>query len=169
MLEKLDLSEFMVNPFKFFKFDNAICCVGNMNLHNGLTIGWGQFGVLWSKNVSSVYIKPTRYSFNIANNSEYFSIITFKKDIHKDIMKSFGTLSGKDVNKDELNNLHPYILDNCICYEEAELIITCKKIAQIPITKDNILDSVSYKRYYEVDNLIHTEYIGEIIGIYQNK
>lgn len=166
MFNKIDINNYNVNIFKTFKLDNAIAVFGSLENHNGLSIGWGTLGTLWSRNVATVYVKPTRYSFEFANSSDYFSIIWFDESIHKKAIKVFGTLSGRDVNKDDIVNLNPLELDNCTIYKEAKVIITLKKISSHSITKEEIFDKEVYDKYYSSDNLIHSEYIGEVIGVY---
>lgn len=143
--------------------EGALIVAGTVENHNNMTIGWATQGILWSKPVIISYVKPTRYTFDFCNNNETFSICYFNN--RKEILKECGTKSGRDVNKDELCNLHPIVLDECIAYEEASLIITCKKIYQDDFYKEKFLDKNIIDKRYQ-DGLIHRFYIGEVINVY---
>lgn len=166
MFKKINACDIEGNAIKLFKNDCPIVVFGNLEHHNGLTVAWGTLGSLWSKDVATVYVKPTRYSFNFANECEYFSIMWFD-EIKESVNKVFGFMSGRDVNKEKLCNLTPIVLDNAVCFEEASLIIVCKKIYQNPIDKNNILSEEVLNKPLYKDNLFHSEYFGEIIGVYK--
>lgn len=166
MFKKIQAHEIEGNSIKIFKVDHPIVVFGDIANHNGLTVAWGSIGCLWSKDIATVYVKPTRYSFEFANKCEYFSIMWFdeKRD---EINKVFGTLSGKNVNKEELCKLTPVELDGAVVYEEASLAIICKKIYQNPLNKDAILSQEVLDKPLYSDGLFHSEYFGEIISVYK--
>ena len=169
MLEKINIFDVNENAAKLFKVDNPIAVFGDINSHNGLTVAWGTLGCLWSKDIATVYVKPNRYSFEFANNCEYFSIIWFNEQQRKEINRIYGSMSGRDVNKEVLAGLTPVELDNAVGYKEASLIIICKKIYQNPIVKESILsEEVVNKPLYQ-DGLFHNEYFGEIVSVYKRK
>lgn len=166
MFNKIRPEDICDNAIKLFKDDKPICVCGDLEKHNGLTIAWGSIGSLWRKNIATIYIKPTRYTFKFANECEYFSIMWFDEDKQKEINKVFGTLSGRDVDKEKLCNLKPINLDNAVAYAEAKMVMVCKKIYQNTFLKENIFDeNVVNMPLYE-DGLFHSEYIGEIISVY---
>ena len=166
MFKKILAHEIEGNSIKIFKMDHPIVVFGDFNHHNGLTVAWGSIGCLWSKDISTVYVKPTRYSFEFANQCEYFTIMWF--DNRKDeINKVFGAMSGRDVNKEQLCNLTPFELDGGVAYKEASLIIVCKKIYQSPLDKNAILSEEVLNKPLYSDGLFHSEYFGEIVGVYK--
>lgn len=144
--------------------EGALILVGTKEYHNNMTIGWATQGILWSKPVIISYVKPTRYTFEFCNENEYFTICYF--DNRRDVLRECGTKSGRDFNKDELCNLNIVELDQTIAYEEASLVIICKKIYQDDFKEPNFLDkSIIEKRYQ--DGLIHRFYIGEVVNVYK--
>ncbi len=166
MFEKITSYEIEGNAIKLFKIDCPIVVFGDINNHNGLTVAWGNLGCLWSKEIATVFVKPTRYSFEFANLSDYFTIMWFD-ELKDDVNKVFGFMSGRDVNKEELCNLTPFEIDNAVGYKEASLIVVCKKIYQNPINKNNILSEEVLNKPLYKDGLFHHEYFGEIIGVYK--
>lgn len=166
MLNKIDITELKENVVDLFKNKAAICVSGTASNHNGLAIAWGCLGSLWKKDVAIVYVKPTRYTYEFMENNDYFSIMWFDEPLHTDVIKVFGSTSGKDVNKEELSGLSLLMIDDCPCYEQASLIITCRKIYSNKIDEkliksDDVLNLNVYK-----DKVFHSEYIGEILGVY---
>jgi flavin reductase (DIM6/NTAB) family NADH-FMN oxidoreductase RutF len=166
MFNKILAHEIEGNSIKLFKIDHPIVVFGDINHHNGLTVAWGSIGCLWSKDIATVYVKPTRYSFEFANQCEYFTIMWFD-DRKDEINKVFGAMSGRDVNKEQLCNLTPFELDGGVAYKEASLIIVCKKIYQNPLDKDAILSEEVLNKPLYSDGLFHSEYFGEIVGVYK--
>ena len=164
MFEKVLFKDVQNLIYEKLSTEGALIVAGTLENHNNMTIGWATHGVLWSKPVIISYVKPTRYTFDFCNSNDTFSICYF--DDRKDILKECGTKSGRDVNKDDLCSLHPITLDETTCYQEASLIITCRKIYQDDFYKEHFLDeSIIEKRYQ--DGLIHRFYIGEVINVYK--
>ena len=166
MFNKILAHEIEGNSIKLFKMDHPVVVFGDINHHNGLTVAWGSIGCLWSKDIATVNVKPTRYSFEFANQCEYFTIMWFD-DRKDEINKVFGAMSGRDVNKEQLCNLTPFELDGGVAYKEASLIIVCKKIYQSPLDKNAILSEEVLNKPLYSDGLFHSEYFGEIVGVYK--
>ena len=47
---------------------------------NAMTASWGTLGVLWNKPVCICYIRPQRYTYGLAEESERLSFSFFGKD-----------------------------------------------------------------------------------------
>ena len=166
MFEKVNFSEVQNEMYEKLSNEGCLLLVGTKEHHNNMTIGWATHGVLWSKPVIISYVKPTRYTYEFSNKYDTFSICYFEND--RETLKICGTKSGRDINKDEVCNLHPVLLDGEIAYEEASLVITCKKLYQDDFKKENFLDMSIYdKRYF--DDLPHRFYVGEVINVYRKK
>lgn len=164
MFEKVEFKSIQNLCYEKLGTEGALILVGNKEEHNNMTIGWATSGILWSKPVVISYVKPTRYTFDFCNKFDTFSICYF--DNQKDILRECGTKSGRDVNKDELCNLHAIELDGEIAYEEATVVIVCKKIYQDDFKKDHFLDMSIYQKRYS-DDLPHRFYVGEVLNVYK--
>lgn len=166
MFEKVNFKEIQNEMYEKLSTEGCLLLIGNVEHHNNMTIGWATHGVLWSKPVIISYVKPTRYTYEFSNKYDTFSICYFEDD--RETLKICGTKSGRDINKDEVCNLHTILLDGEIAYEEASLVITCRKLYQDDFKKENFLDmSIYEKRYF--DNLPHRFYIGEVMNVYRKK
>lgn len=78
-------------------------------------------------------------------------------------MGILGSKSGRDEDKISLTNLTPKFLDNAITFEEANLILVCKKIFKQELNKDNIPSE--YKNRFYKDDDAHDMYIGEVVEL----
>ena len=169
--KKIDINDYKTNVFVDFKNTWALATAGTLEDHNTLTIGWGSLGVLWRKNVCTIYVRGSRHTYNYLEKSDYFTVSFYDKDIKENFegLRIYGTLSGRDNNKDELTRFTPIKIDGGISYSQANTIIVCKKIYADEFKPNLFLDD-GVKEFYEKtkeDPTYHHYYIGEIIGIYQ--
>ena len=138
----------------------AIILASDEKETNGMTIGWAGFGVLWRKMMATVYIHKNRYSKHIFDNANYYSIC-FMKDEHQDIVKYFGTVSGRDENKIEKcgltikNDLAPY-------FKESRVVVICRVMGKSDFDANSVDEGV--KDWYAKEG-VHTQYYGEIIKV----
>ncbi len=62
MLKKIDPKELNANPFTLLDNDWALLMAGDKDSFNSMTVSWGGVGVLWRKNVTTVYVRQSRYT-----------------------------------------------------------------------------------------------------------
>lgn len=125
---------------------------------DGLTIGWGSLGILWSKPVVSVYIHKTRYSKVIFDKADSFSVMFFDEGF-ADKIKYFGTVSGRDEDKVEGAGFTLIEGDIAPYFKEAKLAILAKKIGQSDFDPAHVDNRV--KDWYAKSG-VHTIYYGHI-------
>ena len=114
------------NCFDKFKNEWALLSVGPLDNHNAMTVAWGGLGYLWRKEVAFIFVRPSRYTFKFSENNDFFAL-SFFDEKYRDALSYYGTKSGRDVNKDEACNFHPFELNNVTVYEEAKTTIICRK------------------------------------------
>ncbi|MDO4940538.1 MAG: flavin reductase [Erysipelotrichaceae bacterium] len=141
--------------------DPAIVMVSDGNETNGMTIGWAGFGVLWKKLMATVYIHKLRYSKHIFDNAKYFAIC-FMKPEHKEIVKYFGTASGKNENKIERCGLE-IINDTAPYFKDSRVAVICRKMGQSDFDINHVDEGV--EAWYQKDG-VHSQYYGEIVKVY---
>ena len=148
----------------------AILSVGNKNLYNSMTIEWGSLGVAFKKPIFTVYVKPDRYTYEVMEKSDIFTV----NFIERKLMKKFavyGTKSGKDINKEEEAGTHIKFMDKGgITFDEAVEVYVCKKMAKSVIDENTMDPYIKelYRNNVKVYKTLkpHVLYIGEIIGHY---
>ncbi len=158
------LKEF--NPFSKIADDWFLVTAGDESGYNTMTASWGSVGTMWGKSVAVTVIRPQRYTKEFVDKSEYFTI-SFLKDGNKDKLSFCGTKSGRDFDKAKETGLVPLFIDNTTAFEQAELILICKKVFAQDITPDSFLDKTLIDRWYPEKDF-HTAYVGEIVKAYQN-
>ncbi len=127
---------------------------------NTMTAAWGGLGVMWNKNVAYIVVRPQRYTKEFVDFADCFSLSFFNGEI-KDKLAYLGTVSGRDEDKITKSGLTAIFEDNIPYFEEAKLVLFCKKLFISEFKEDNFIDKeIMNKNYPNKD--FHTLYIGEI-------
>jgi flavin reductase (DIM6/NTAB) family NADH-FMN oxidoreductase RutF len=159
-------NEFDLQVVKAFLNDWMLLTSGDYskNDFNMMTIAWGSVGVMWNKPFVMVVVRPQRYTYKFMEENDDFTLTAFS-DKYKDSLKLCGTKSGRDINKVEESGLKPISSKSIKSpgFEEAELIIECKKIYIDDFKPDNFLVPEIDKSYPDKD--YHRIYFGEIVNI----
>ena len=122
---------------------------GNKNGYNMMTASWGFVGEMWGKDSVIAMIRPQRYTMQFVDKNDYFAF-SFYGD-NKDIHKVCGSKSGRDCNKTEETGLTPVLADNTVYFEEANLVIICKKQYADSLKAENFTVSEPLKWYENKD------------------
>ena len=156
------------------KFDTpempAILSVGTKESHNSMTIGWGSLGVAWKKPIFTVYVKPETFTYEFMEKSDIFTVSFVKGSIYNDFIL-YGSVSGRNFNKEKISGTHIKFLDDGgITFEEAIEVYVCKKIAFSHLKEEevdkSIIDLYNSNLPVYTSTKPHSIYIGEIIGHY---
>ena len=153
------------NPFSLISSDWMLITAGNKQSFNTMTASWGMMGHIWNKNVAIVVIRPKRYTFEFAEKNDYYTI-SFFDEKYRDILKVCGSKSGRNFDKIKATGLIPLETNpGNIYFEQARLVLECKKIYTDDIKPAHFLDMSIEKMYPQKD--YHRMYVGEIIQILQ--
>jgi len=165
MFKKIEVSE-IGNVFNLIGKDWMLISAGDEKNINTMTASWGTLGVMWNKNVAMIGVRPERYTYEFIEKNEYFTLSFFDEKHKKDLVY-LGTKSGRDEDKIEKSNLNLVKGENLPYFQEAKLVIKCKKIFRNEIGENNFLDS-NINSWYDGPNDIggkHIFYIGEIVEV----
>lgn len=149
------------NPFALLDSDWGLLSCQSGGKSNAMTVSWGGLGVLWNKAVATVYVRPTRYTFELLEEETYFSLCFFGSE-QKDALKLCGSKSGREMDKiraaglTEVSDVAPY-------FEEATLVLLCKKIYTDCIKPEYFLEEAIDGNYPKKD--YHKIYVGEIVKV----
>ena len=154
--------EFNISAFDVFDKDWALLTAGDMESYNTMTISWGGLGTLWSKPVSTVYVKPIRHTHSFMEKSDIFTV-SFYPGSCREALGVLGTLSGRDCDKVKSAGLTPLALEGAVTFAEAKVTLVCKKLYRqdqdtAPMPEDVI------SAYYKTE-AAHTMYIGQVIDV----
>jgi len=158
--QTLDPEVVQDNVFKLIGKDWMLITAGTRESFNTMTASWGGMGVLWDKKVCFAFVRPTRYTFEFLEKSEFYTF-SFLEEQYRDTLMYCGTKSGRDVNKVIETKLTPIFGNGTVFFAEARLVMECRKIYVQDITPDNFLDKTMNEYYPKKD--YHRIYVGEII------
>jgi flavin reductase (DIM6/NTAB) family NADH-FMN oxidoreductase RutF len=132
--------------------------------YNTMTVAWGSLGIMWNKPFSQVVVRPTRFTYQFMEQYDTFTLCAFPSQFKK-ALQLLGTKSGRDGDKIKESGLTviPSRKVPTPAFEEAELIIECKKIYWQDFDPTHFLDISIESAYPHKD--YHRIYFGEIIHI----
>lgn len=131
---------------------------------NTMTIGWGSVGYIWGRPVFDVLIRQSRYTHELMETAEDFTIsFPIKRQLKRELA-GCGIKSGRDLDKiaeyelplRKSDTVRSPSIDGC------DLIIECKTIYKSDMTDQNLDPAVRASAYPDRHNL-HTIYSGEIL------
>ena len=128
---------------------------------NGLTIGWAEFGRLWRKPAMTVYVHRARYSKHIFDGASCYSVC-FLEPEHKDAIKYFGTVSGRDEDKMKNGGLTVMKTDGVPYFAESRVVVICRVMGKNDFDVSSCDEGV--RAWYQRDG-VHTLYHGEIVKL----
>jgi len=163
MLRNIDPKQIAKNPFSLIGDQWMLITAGDGENCNTMTASWGGVGVLWQAPVATCYIRPQRYTKKFMDEQDYFTL-TFFGEEYREALKLCGTKSGRDVDKVKECG---FTVKTAECgapyFEQAELVIVCRKRYVQDFDPNAIPDDVKEKQYPNED--YHTMYIGEIVEV----
>ena len=160
------IKDFNVDIFKLFDDHWALLTAGTLDDYNTMTISWGSLGTIWAprgngRQIATVYVKPSRYTFGYLEKSDYYTISFFPESCRKD-MAYLGSHSGRDEDKLAATSLTPVEKSNgTMGFEEAALTLVCHKLYSDAFKKEGIPADI-VQAYYDGDEPHHF-FIGEIV------
>lgn len=165
LMNKIELDKLNFNPFERFSKDWCLITAGTIDNHNTMTASWGTIGIIWNKNIASIYIRPQRYTNEFVENNEQFTL-SFFDESYREALVFCGKKSGRDFDKDVECKITPVELDKSIGYEQANLVIVCNKLYSAPLIPENFITNEINEKCYP-NNDQHIVYYGEIISVYE--
>lgn len=160
------IKEFNTDIFKLFDDHWALVTAGTPEDYNTMTISWGSLGTIWAprgngRQIATIYIKPSRYTFNYLEKSDYYTISFFPEEKRKDLAY-LGSHSGRDEDKLAATSLTPVEKSHgTMGFAEAILTLVCHKLYSDGFKKENIPAEI-VAAYYDGEEPHHF-YIGEIV------
>lgn len=163
-LKQIEANTLTFNPFEKLSKQWALVSAGSLDKFNMMTVSWGAVGVIWGKPSATVYIRHSRYTKEFVDAGDTF-VLTFLKDGHRDALNTLGSKSGRDMDKMQGSGLTPAAVDGGVTFEEAELVLVCRKRYVQDMPKENFVNQETLDKWY-ADQNYHTMYIGEIVAAY---
>ena len=135
---------------------------------NPMTIGWGQFGIIWNKQTFSVYVRESRYTHELLSHTMTFTVSVPKNGTLQKELAFCGTKSGRDVDK--VSALHASLMPARFGGQDGfsgcRFHIECRILFRTDLD-EHLLENESLLSRYYAEGDSHTMYIGEILGVWE--
>lgn len=164
---ELTPNELDENLFNTLAKDWLLVTAGDTNDYNTMTISWGGFGVMWQKNTATIVVRPQRHTYDYIEKNDLFTLTVFPKDMHN-VVEFCGKHSGRDVDKAKECNITAVEVGGSTSFEEARLILLCKKLYFNDLVPENFVDQKFNSTFYP-KNDHHRMYIAEILTCFEKK
>lgn len=143
---------------------------------NTMTIGWGTMGIEWGRPVFIAFVRESRYTRELLDQSKEFTVNIPYGTFDSHILGICGSKSGRDMDKiQELNlTLEPSQVVQAPGIKELPLTLECKVLYQQKQDLSHLGDEIM-ARYYpaDVDSSFsgsnrdaHIAYYAEIVNAY---
>ena len=151
------------NPIHMIGHEWMLITAGTPEHFNTMTASWGSMGELWFKPVCFCFVRPQRYTYEFMEKNEAFTL-SFFDEKYKSQLNFCGSRSGRETDKvDECGFTPAQAQNGSVFFEEARLVLECRKIYFQDLEPANFLDDAIMKNYPQKD--FHRMYIGEITRV----
>lgn len=141
-----------------------LCTADTAGTPNIMTIGWGTIGSIWAKPVFIVLVRPSRYSYELLEQSPEFTV-NVPLEEHRQAVAYCGSNSGRDgLDKFEETGLTPVAADevSVAIIEQCPVNFECRVIHKTDMVAGKVPDDIK-GTFYPSDDY-HRVYFGEIVA-----
>ena len=139
---------------------------------NTMTIGWGKIGIEWNRPVFIAYVRETRYTKQLLEESGEFTVNIPYCDVDPKILSYCGTKSGRDTDK--IRDLGLTLVDSDVVQApgiaQLPLTLECKIIYKQQQDLTKVPPEILHRFYPALDETgfrdYHIAYYGEIVNAY---
>lgn len=166
-LQRIPIEDLQFNPFTLINKEWMLITAGDKTAHNTMTASWGGLGEVWGHYVSTVYIRPQRHTFGFVDQSDCYSLCFFD-ETYRSALNFCGSKSGRDYDKPKECGLSPNFDLLAPYYEEAKMVIVCRKLYHDVMRQESFLDTSLVDSCYPEKDFHHV-FVGEITEVLVNK
>ena len=160
-------AEMAGNPFSMIGDEWMLITAGDETRCNTMTASWGGLGVLWNKPVSFIFVRPQRYTRSFIEAQEKYTLSFFDPEWKKQL-GYLGRVSGRDENKIENAGLTVAFSDGAPCFEQARLVLVCRKLYRQDLEQACFVDSKTDRDSYPEQDY-HRLYVGEVLRVLERE
>lgn len=137
-----------------------LVAAGDQNGYNMMTASWGGAGEMWGADVAAAVVRPSRYTYEFLERSDYFTLSFFDETWKERVHSVCGSQSGRDIDKVQATGLTPIFDQPSVRFAQAELTLCLRKIYVSDINPQNFVDPTIAKWYENGD--YHRLYVGAV-------
>ena len=151
------------NPIHLIGREWMLITSGTPRDFNTMTASWGSMGELWFKPVCFCFVRPQRYTYEFMEQYDAFTLSFFGGQ-YKPQLNFCGSRTGRETDKvDECGFTIREAENGSVFFDEARLVLECRKIYFQDLDPGQFLDEVIMHNYPQKD--FHRMYIGEITRV----
>jgi flavin reductase (DIM6/NTAB) family NADH-FMN oxidoreductase RutF len=131
---------------------------------NAMTIGWGTAGVIWGREIFTVLVRPSRYTFSRLEQSDSFTVNVPPPSLH-DAVDFCGTRSGRDYEKFVECDItaEPSQTVSTPGIAECPVVYECQIVHVNDVVNASLAPEIVARSYTSGD--LHRVYYGEILAV----
>lgn len=181
-MKAIDVKELNDNFFETIGKEWMLVTAGTTDRFNLMTASWGGIGWLWNRPVAFVFIRPERYTFEFAEQSDHMtlSFLGMSKEA-REIYKICGAKSGRDIDKVDTCGLSVEPCgQNAVAYKQSRLTLVGRKLYADDLKSECFIDTQIRDKWYSsseeakkldsgITNGLHRMYVIEITEAYVNE
>lgn len=160
--KEINIREVRENVVSLISDQWGLLSAGDEKSYNTMTVSWGAVGELWGKDVSFVFIRPQRHTLSFVEHSDFYSL-SFYAPEYKSALALCGSKSGRDIDKAKETGLTPLFDRDAPYFEQAKLVLICRKMAVQDIDPKGFIDEKIMDTYTLKD--FHKMFVGEITNV----
>lgn len=166
--KEIPVSELQLNPMTLIAKQWMLITAGDDKTgYNTMTASWGHLGSIWGHNgglpTSVIFVRPQRYTKEFVDREPLYTLCFFPEE-YKKALGYLGSHSGRDGDKVAVSGLTPVFGDGYTCFEEASLVMVCRKLYRAPVIEEGFLDKELMEDCYPNKDF-HDLYVGEIVKV----
>ena len=166
-MKEIPYSQLSINPMTLIGKEWMLLTAGTKDRgYNTMTCSWGHLGSIWGHGgglpTSVCYVRPQRYTKEFVDREELYTLCFF--DGRKKELAYLGTHSGREEDKVAAVGLTPAFGDGYTYFEEARLVLVCKKLYRAPLVEEGFFHPETVEDNYP-NRDFHDLYIGQILEV----
>lgn len=163
-MQEITAEQINENPFDLIGKQWALISVQDGDKANTMTASWGGLGVLWGKNVATIYVRPQRHTFTMLQKQKKVTL-SFLDDKYRKVLNYCGSHSGRDTDKIADTGLTAVTEEGWVYFDEAKLVLECEVLYEQNIDPACFLDAALDENYKQKD--YHRMFVAEIKRVYK--
>lgn len=163
MLKPVDLKQVPMDAITMIGKEWMLISAGSQEKYNMMTASWGGIGIMWNKSVTSIVLRPQRYTLEFVDQSDYYALSFFGENC-RSALNYCGSHSGRNVDKEKETGLTPVFDAQAPYFAEARLVLICRKLYKQKIDPKGFFDKTLEEQNYPNKDY-HEHFIGEIVKV----
>lgn len=164
-MKRMEIHGLTLRPFHILDKEWALLIAGREK-PNPMTVSWGGLGTLWNRPVATVYVRPTRFTYDLLNAEPEFTL-NLLPEAMRPALELCGSRSGRDTDKWTAAGIAPEpsaaVGAPRVC--GARLALECRVLATLDLDPARFLDRSVEELYPAKD--YHRVYLGEVLAAWE--